>query len=87
MKALGICVGASTISMAGLERNGSGAIATLDVRVESHHGNPRRYLLEMLNDIDASRYDRVSVTGRRFRQFPTSPPSPSPRPWSRPLPT
>ncbi len=69
MKALGICVGASTISMAGLERNGSGAIATLDVRVEPHHGNPRRYLLEMLNDIDASRYDRVSVTGRRFRQF------------------
>lgn len=69
MKALGICVGASTISMAGLERNGSGGIATLDVRVEPHHGNPRRYLLEMLNDIDASRYERVSVTGRSFREF------------------
>jgi predicted CoA-substrate-specific enzyme activase len=69
MKALGICVGASTITMAGLERNGSGGIATLVVRVEPHHGNPRRYLLEMLNDIGASRYERVSVTGRNFRQF------------------
>ncbi|NTV43863.1 MAG: hypothetical protein HGA63_11245, partial [Syntrophobacteraceae bacterium] len=69
MRALGICVGASTISMAGLERNGSGGIATLDVRIEPHHGNPRRYLLEMLNDIDASRYERVSVTGRSFREF------------------
>jgi predicted CoA-substrate-specific enzyme activase len=69
MKALGICVGASTISMAGLERNESGWISTLDVRVEPHHGTPRRYLLEMLNGIDADRYDRVSVTGRRFRQF------------------
>ena len=69
MKALGICVGASTISMAGLERKAGGEVATLDVRVEPHHGNPRRYLLEMLNGIDASRYDRVSVTGRRFRQF------------------
>jgi len=69
MKALGICVGASTITMAGLERNGSGDIATLVVRVEPHHGNPRRYLLEMLSEIDASRYERVSVTGRSFRQF------------------
>ena len=69
MKALGICVGASTISMAGLERKAGGEIATLDVRVEPHHGNPRRYLVEMLDDIDASRYDRVSVTGRNFRQF------------------
>ncbi|MGE5799060.1 MAG: acyl-CoA dehydratase activase, partial [Syntrophaceae bacterium] len=69
MKALGICVGASTISMAGLERNTSGGIATLVVRVEPHHGNPRRFLLEMLNDIGASRYERVSVTGRSFRQF------------------
>ena len=33
--------------MAGLERNGSGAIATLDVRVEPHRGNPRRYLLRI----------------------------------------
>ncbi len=69
MKALGICVGASTISMAGLERKAGGEVSTLDVRVEPHHGNPRRYLLEMLNGIDASSYDRVSVTGRRFRQL------------------
>jgi predicted CoA-substrate-specific enzyme activase len=69
MKALGICVGASTISMAGLERNGSGEIEILDVRLQSHHGNPRHYLIEMLNSLDVDRYGRVSVTGRRFRQF------------------
>ena len=69
MKALGICVGASTITMAGLQRNASGGIATLVVRVEPHHGNPRRFLLDMLNDIDASRFERVSVTGRSFRHF------------------
>jgi len=69
MKALGICVGASTISAAGLERDESGAITLIDTRIEAHHGNPRRTLLELLGGVDAARYDRVGVTGRRFRQF------------------
>jgi predicted CoA-substrate-specific enzyme activase len=55
--------------MAGLERNGSGEIEIFDVRLEPHHGNPRRYLIDMLNALDAGSYDRVSVTGRRFRHF------------------
>jgi len=69
MKALGICVGASTISVAGLERDDRGAISLIEARAEAHHGNPRRTLLEMLDGVGAARYDRVSVTGRRFRQF------------------
>lgn len=69
MKALGICVGASTISAAGLEWDASGAITLIEARAEAHHGNPRRILLEMLDGVGAARYDRVSVTGRRFRQF------------------
>jgi len=69
MKALGICVGASTISTAAVERDAIGAVRIGDARVEAHHGNPRRTLLEMIRDVDAARYDRVCVTGRRFRQF------------------
>jgi activator of 2-hydroxyglutaryl-CoA dehydratase len=69
MKALGICVGASTISAAGLERDDRGAISLIEARAEAHHGNPRRILLEMLDGVGAARYDRVSVTGRRFRRF------------------
>ncbi len=69
MKTLGICVGASTISAACLERDESGAITLIDTRIEAHHGNPRRTLLELLGGVDAARYDRVGVTGRRFRQF------------------
>ncbi len=69
MRALGICVGASTISMAGLERNGGGEIETLDVCIEPHHGNPRRHLIEMLNSLHVHRYNRVSVTGRSIRQI------------------
>ena len=67
MKALGICVGASTISAAGLEWDASGAITLIEARAEAHHGNPRRILLEMLDGVGAARYDRVSVTGRRFQ--------------------
>ncbi|HNQ02531.1 MAG TPA: BadF/BadG/BcrA/BcrD ATPase family protein, partial [Syntrophales bacterium] len=69
MKALGICVGASTISAAAVERDALGAVRIGEARVEAHHGNPRRTLLEMIRDVDAARYDRVCVTGRRFRQF------------------
>ena len=69
MKALGICVGASTISAAGLERDDRGAISLIVACSEAHHGNPRRTLLEMLDGVGADRYDRMSVTGRRFRRF------------------
>ncbi|NPV04962.1 MAG: activase [Syntrophaceae bacterium] len=69
MKTLGICIGASTISAAAVERDASGAVRLCDVRVDAHHGNPRRYLLELMREVDAARYDRVCVTGRRFRQF------------------
>jgi predicted CoA-substrate-specific enzyme activase len=55
--------------MVGLERGGSGEIETVDVCIEPHHGNPRRYLIEMLNRLQMHRYDRVSVTGRRIREF------------------
>ena len=62
MKALGICVGASTITMAGLEHNGSGGLdARRPRRAPPRKPPPAPY--RMLNGIDASRYDRVSVTG------------------------
>ncbi len=69
MKALGICVGASTISMAGIERDAGGAVILIHAGALPHQGNPRRHLLEMLREACAERYGRVCVTGRRFRQL------------------
>ncbi len=68
MKALGICVGASTISLVGLEGNGSGPVRKERILTESHHGNPRKVLLEILEALDLREYSRIVVTGRQFRQ-------------------
>ncbi|WLE97534.1 MAG: acyl-CoA dehydratase activase [Candidatus Electrothrix communis] len=68
MKSLGICAGASSISLAGLEQNTSEK-KLLFARSRAHDGNPRKVLREMLEQIDNLQEYRISATGRKFRNM------------------
>ena len=75
MKALGICLGATTLSLVEVslvEAVREGDEAKVEVRPIgsiAHEGNPRRALAEALGRLDMARYDRVAATGRKFRHF------------------
>ena len=71
MKSLGICLGASTVSMVQLVQNNT--FGTDRPRITSsvrypHDGNPQTTLSSALNTLDLSSFDRVALTGRKFRQ-------------------
>ena len=77
LKSLGICLGASTISMVQIEQdllpNKMGhTTAHVNQRITTHRlypheGNPRRTLLSAIESLDLNVFDRIAVTGRRFR--------------------
>ncbi|MCX5846395.1 MAG: acyl-CoA dehydratase activase [Deltaproteobacteria bacterium] len=67
MKSLGICIGASTLSAVGITRDKDGQIHKTSINVRPHHGNPREALLETLINLGVDGYDRIAVTGRKFR--------------------
>ena len=79
IKSLGICLGASTISLAQLEWNpenrSSGSAqqnpkATLiDASLYPHEGNPKQTLINALEKLDLSSFDRIAATGRKFRKY------------------
>ncbi|MGM0454377.1 MAG: BadF/BadG/BcrA/BcrD ATPase family protein, partial [Thermodesulfobacteriota bacterium] len=73
---LGICLGASTVSLAELAVPAIGGKpgSIRDARVVSHSthphgGDPRKTLQDALKTYDIDRIDRVAATGRRFRHF------------------
>ncbi|MDZ7640513.1 MAG: acyl-CoA dehydratase activase [Desulfurivibrio sp.] len=68
MQALGICLGASTISLVGLAREQDGGERLVMRRNRSHEGNPRRVLREMLDEVEDLPTLRVAATGRKFRR-------------------
>ena len=68
MKSLGLCIGASTISAAGV-RADEGRYSILESVSRPHDGNPREALLNILESIDLAEYESVAVTGRKFRNL------------------
>ena len=68
MKTLGICLGASTISVAAVAHE-QGKSRILSGRTWPHEGNPRDMLLTALNSCDLASFDRVAATGRKFREL------------------
>ena len=80
MRALGLCLGASSVSIVDLVRDLSD---DPDGKIESnsknsriakyatypHEGNPKKTLLSALNDFKLDSLDRIAVTGRHFRKF------------------
>lgn len=67
MKSLGICIGASTLSVVRAERTGASRIDTAPILIKSHNGNPREALLKALDNISIDENVRVAVTGRKLR--------------------
>ncbi len=79
MKVLGICIGASTIStvqletpqpwIAGAEPSAEGRPRVIRHSLHPHGGDPRQTLSDALAEINPDQFDRIAVTGRRFRHF------------------
>ena len=81
IRALGICLGASTVSVVQVEAPRPSAACMTDLaetiksaRIRAHHlypheGAPRQTLLAALKEIDIGRFERIAVTGRTFRHF------------------
>ena len=72
MKSLGICIGASTISLVQLTAAGGGPEARPRVTNHAlypHDGDPRRTLSKALSGLNLDDVDRIAATGRRFRQY------------------
>ncbi|MEA3428444.1 MAG: hypothetical protein U9Q84_04380, partial [Thermodesulfobacteriota bacterium] len=75
ISSLGICLGASTVSIVLMEleqgRDGENKTKPRVIKysLHSHEGNPKQTLLSALKSIDMNSYDRIAVTGRKFRSF------------------
>jgi predicted CoA-substrate-specific enzyme activase len=72
MKSLGICLGASTVSMVQLLREKATGADRPKIVCSSRHphdGNPREALLKALDELDLPSFERVAVTGRKYRQL------------------
>ena len=77
MKSLGICLGASSVSIAQVETNGDDPKTSrpapnngprlIGHAVYPHDGNPKKTLIQTLDSLDLATFDRVAATGRKFR--------------------
>jgi len=77
LETLGICLGASTVSVVrlavppgGNPDSGESAVTRIiSTSVFPHGGDPRKTLLAVLEQYGPERIDRIAATGRRFRHF------------------
>jgi predicted CoA-substrate-specific enzyme activase len=68
MKTLGICLGASTISIVEAAEN-KGLLSTRLLFSRRHEGNPIKILNEALESLPVGEFDAVAATGRRLCDF------------------
>ncbi|PIP42671.1 MAG: activase [Desulfobacterales bacterium CG23_combo_of_CG06-09_8_20_14_all_51_8] len=76
---LGICLGASTISVVLVEASSNGdkrgiaekgnGTRVVDFSVHSHGGNPKQTMMSVVKNLDFSTFDKIAVTGRKFHKF------------------
>ncbi len=76
---LGICLGASTISVVQVEAcsNGNRQIhaakgngtRVVDFSVHYHGGDPKQTMMSVVKDLDLDAFDKIAVTGRKFHKF------------------
>jgi len=77
LKALGFCLGASTVSVVQLELDpnrktnptGEKNPRVIDFSLHPHEGDPKQTLLDVFGRIDLPSFDRIAATGRKFRKF------------------
>jgi predicted CoA-substrate-specific enzyme activase len=68
LESLGICLGASTISLVRVQKINK-ELRVVSGKTKSHEGNPRRCLTELLNQVEGLDKLRLAVTGRKFRNL------------------
>ena len=76
-KALGLCLGASTLSIVQLELDSSLSLnqseqlrpRILDYSLAIHEGDPKETLLDAFDRLELDSFDRIAATGRKFRKF------------------
>lgn len=77
LKALGLCLGASTVSIVQLEFDrsrpsdpaGKTNPRIIDYFLHPHEGDPKQTVLNAFDRIDLESFDRIAATGRKFRRF------------------
>ncbi|MCK5509572.1 MAG: activase, partial [Desulfobacterales bacterium] len=74
INSLGLCLGASTISIVHLETKKDINSSEIKPRIvkfstHPHEGNPKQTLLAALKNFDLKSFDRIAATGRKFRKF------------------
>ncbi len=69
MKSLGLCTGASTLSVVELSRDNNDKISLVNTFSKPHNGNPQEALLSILKNFDLEQYSRIAVTGRKFSRY------------------
>ena len=77
LKALGLCLGASTLSIVQLEldrrrntnQDGNTKPQVLEYSLYTHEGDPKRTLMDAFDRLELESFDRIAATGRKFRKF------------------
>ena len=69
IRSLGLCLGASTITIASIVGQSGTTPQVEQTLALSHEGNPRKALFKALEGFDIKAYDRITVTGRRLRNL------------------
>jgi predicted CoA-substrate-specific enzyme activase len=77
IRALGLCLGASTVSIVQLELNRdlntyqtvNSKPRIIDYSLHPHEGDPKQTLLYAFDRLDLESFDRIAATGRKFRKF------------------
>jgi len=73
LRSLGLCLGASNISLVHMEQEleGNGELLPRITAhsVHTHEGDAKSSLIQALKGIDIQSFDRIAATGRKFRRF------------------
>jgi predicted CoA-substrate-specific enzyme activase len=77
LRSLGICLGASTVSIVQLELDRDNQInptaipkpRIIDFSLHPHEGDPKQTLLDAFGRLEPESFDRIAATGRKFRKF------------------
>jgi predicted CoA-substrate-specific enzyme activase len=79
LTSLGLCLGASTVSIVQLEQNRNPGtdhptqhtnnLRIVKHSINPHEGDPKKTLIRLINGLDLNEFDRIVATGRQFRSF------------------
>ena len=77
LKALGLCLGASTVSLVQLELDrsqkpdsaGKTKPRIIEYSLYPHEGDPKKTVIKAFDRIDPESFDTIAATGRKFRKF------------------